>query len=232
MKNNENKSDHILNTEKNKKEIYKLKSSWLAKGASFILVFIILLELGFIYFLYTRPKNEIPYVVEIDTATGIQNIKNAISLDSYTYTEQLMINTVRTYIENLRKVSTDVGVNNERIRNVYAYTTSQAQSFVKEYFAQNPPNKRKETERVEVYVYNAMPIHSSSGLKFQVDWNEITYSSTSNRIINETNYRADIDAKQYKPTADSKEINPLGFYITYIYISQIKDGYVIKNNSI
>ena len=230
MKNEDKSKDSgILNTRKNRQEIYRLKNAWIWKGMAICMFFLFLIMLAYNFLITIRPKNEIPYVVEIDTSNGMQSIKNAVALKDYTYTEQVMVNTVRKFIINLRRVGTDATDNAERANEVYAYVTGDALSYIKNFYMENNPNVRNKDVRVEVVVYNAMPI-KSSGLKFQVDWNESVYNVNTNRLLSEKNYRADIDAKQYTATKDTKERNPLGFYITYLYISEIKDGYVVKTN--
>lgn len=220
--------ERILNTVKNKKEIYKLKGAWIYKGLCLGLFIALLTVLGYCYVLYNKPKNEIPYVVEIDTSTGNQTVKNAVAIEKYTYTQDIMLATVRTYISNLRSVSIDKSVNRTNMKNVYAYSTKQANTYINSFYDEFSPNARCETERVEVYIYSTMPIAGSDELHFQCDWNEVVYNAVSNRVISENNYRADIIAKQYKPTAETKELNPLGFYITNIYVSEIKDGFIKK----
>lgn len=219
----------ILDTMRNRAEIEVLKRGWLWKGVAAAFAALFLVMLGYNFLLTVRPKNEIPYVVEIDTSNGMQRIRSAVALDDYTYTEQVMINTVRKYVTDLRTVGTDNLDNAERVSEVFAHTAKDAVSFVRSFYQENNPNERNKEERVVVVVYNAMPI-KSAGLKFQVDWNETVYNKSSGRIVSEKNYRADIDARQYKATKDTRERNPLGFYITYIYISEIKDGYVVKNS--
>lgn len=221
------KESHIVNTKKNVRELKILKSNWLYKGMILGLVLSLLLSFAYNEKLFLRGPVNIPYVVELNTGTGEQKINNAVSLESYTYTEQVMLNTVRTFITKLRRVGTDSVDNRERISWVCSYCTGDALAYVKNYYNENHPNIRKNNERVEAVVYNAMPI-KSSGLKFQVDWNETVYNS-NNKVISERNYRADIEARQYKSTKDTNEINPLGFYVTYIYISPIKDGFVQRS---
>lgn len=72
-------------------------------------------------------------------------------------------------------------------------------SYVSKFYNENNPiviNNEK-GQKVDVVVYNCMPINSSDGLKFQIDWNEIR-RSTNGTFISEQNYRADIDCKQFK----------------------------------
>ncbi len=218
----------ILKTRKNNSELRRMESVWIYRGVVVALLAVLALSFFHNARIAMRGGVSIPYVVELDMATGEQKINRAVPLDGYEYTEQVMVNTVRTFITRLRRVGIDAVDNRERITWVCSYCTGDALNYVKNYYNENHPNIRKNNERVEVVVYNAMPI-KSAGLKFQVDWNETVYNS-NNKVISERNYRADIEARQYRPTKDASDVNPLGFYITYIYISPIKDGFVVKGD--
>ena len=180
-----------------------------------------------------RPKNEIAYVVEVNTTTGEQRVINGVvsEIGQYTMSEYLILNSIKTYITNLRSVSNDNGVNRTRINNVYAFSTEQASQYISDYFSEHNPIDRGSAEYVEVVIYNCTPINNSNSdyLKFLVDWNEIT-RSTSGRIVSEKNYRADIDAKQFKVTKLTSDLNPIGLYVCHINISEIKNGYVVNPN--
>ena len=225
MKKNE---PHVLNTKHNKDKLKSIQHNFLLKGIILGLLVIELMELLFIYKMLQMPKNDIPYVIEVNALTGDQKvIRNAVTeMENYTMSEYLMINSIKTYITNLRKVSNDNGVNQQAKAFVYAYTTENASSFIRDYYKENNPYTRSQKEKVDVVIYNCMPINTANNLKFLIDWNEIVRDVNTGSIKSETNYRADIDAKQYQVTKSTSDINPLGFYITNIGISIIKDGFV------
>lgn len=222
----------IIPTKRNLDILEKIKSDFFTKGAVVALCLVIVFLLVVIVILATRPQKEKTYMIELNTLTGEQRIiPNVIkNMDSYSPAEWQMMATCKTFIKKLRTVSSDVLVNRENVDWIKNYSTQQARGYATDYLRENNPMLRCEKERVEIDIYNATPISTadSSICKFQVDWNEITRDLESGRITSERNWRADIDFKQFKATAQSKEYNPLGFYVVYLYISEIKDGYVLK----
>ncbi len=228
--NEANPLEGVVPSLENDRRIKALETSWAIKGALITLSVVVVCLLGVVSWQMLRPKNEIAYVVEIDTSTGTQRINGAVSeIGQYTMSEWLVLNSIKNYVVNLRSVSNDAGVNTQRIREVYAYSTEQASQFVSNWVNDNNPIDRSKTEYVEVVIYNATPINNASSeyMKFLVDWNEITRDSNG-RIRSEKNYRADIDAKQFKATKSTSDLNPVGLYVCHINISEIKDGFVVK----
>ena len=223
----------VIHSLENSRRIETLKVSWAYKGAVIVLFILFLCVLGLLAWQMLRPKNEIAYVVEVNTTTGEQRVINGVvsEIGQYTMSEYLILNSIKTYITNLRSVSNDNGVNRTRINNVYAFSTEQASQYISDYFSEHNPIDRGSAEYVEVVIYNCTPINNSNSdyLKFLVDWNEIT-RSTSGRIVSEKNYRADIDAKQFKVTKLTSDLNPIGLYVCHINISEIKNGYLVNPN--
>lgn len=227
------KGEAILNTELNDKTVKGLKNTYSLKGMLVGVLVCFVLLLLWNGALTLKPKTQIGYVIEVNPLTGEQKkIENAVKeMSEFTTSEYLMLNTIKTYITSLRTVANDDGVNRENMKRVYAFSTGNATNFIHNFYEENNPLiiSNEKNEKVDVVIYNCMPINSASGLKFQVDWNEIRRSTNGN-FKSEQNYRADIDCKQYKATKQTSEVNPLGFYITNIYISEIKNGFIINSN--
>lgn len=230
----EKKESKIVTSRLNKDTLKVVKKDSFLKGALCVMTLFSLLMFVWNFIMLMRPKNEMTGIVTIDPLTGNQRyLSNAVQeLTDFTNDESVMLNTLKTYITKLRSVSNDDGVNKENINYVYAYSTENASNFISSYYKEHNPITINNTEKhkVDVIIYNAMPISSKSGLKFQVDWNEIT-RTRNGTVVSEQNYRADIDCKQYKATKITSTINPIGFYVTNIGISEIKNGFIVNVNS-
>lgn len=219
----------LVKSKLNADTVHVLKKNWTFLGMFVATLVCFALSLLVICYLALRPKTEIGYVVEVNPLTGEQKtIRNAVKeMSSFTAPEYLFLNGIKSYIVNLRSVSSDDGVNRENKKKVYAFSTEMATSFVNEYYKENDPVKLNNDKRVrkDVVIYNCMPINTAQGLKFQVDWNEITRDS-SGRFVSEQNWRADVDCKQYKATKQTSDLNPLGLYVANIGISEITNGFI------
>lgn len=220
--------EHPISSVINNNTLKEIRNNAFLKGIVFIEALFIVVLFIWNFTMLIRPKNEMTGVITVNALTGEQEyIKNAVELQKYKQDEYIMLNSLKSYITALFSVSSDDGVNKKNMEYVYAYTTSNATDFVRRYYEENNPIKINQTTRhkKDIIIYNAMPINNASGLKFQVDWNEIERDS-SGGFVREQNYRADIDCKQYKATKITSNVNPIGFYITNIGISEIKNGFI------
>ena len=233
MKEFEDEDLGVLDLDEEKAKVKKVKNGFLLKGlvlAEFIFI-VLLLVWNFLLFLI--PKKTIGYVVEVNQLTGTQNVRNienaVVELEKYTMPEYLMINAVKSYITNLRQVSTDIYICQDAIREVYAYSTENAVLQAQSYFTEfNPVERSKKGYRVQPVIYNATAINTKDKefMKFQVDFQESIFYQGN--LQEQKNYRVDITCKQFKATKQSSQNNPLGFYITNFIVSEIKDGFVSK----
>lgn len=230
LKNNKSDSnEEIVNSAINQNTIKVLKHNITLKTALVVSVVFGVLMFVWNFIMLVRPKNEMTGVIMLNSITGEQTyVKNAIKeLSHFSMDENVMLNTLKTYITSLRSVSNDDGVNRKNANFVYAYTTQNAVSFISSFYKENNPIKLHNEEQIkrDVIIYNCMPINTANGLKFQIDWNEIT-RDLSGKFIREQNYRADIDCKQFKATKITSDVNPIGFYVVNIGISEIKNGFI------
>ncbi len=229
------KENVVVGTMRNGEVLERIKSELFTKGAVAALLATNAFLVVAIAVMFFRPARERAYLIEVNGATGeTRRVENAIQdMSSYTTPEWLMTSTVKNYITTLRSVSSDVLVNRKSVDWVKSFSTEQAATYATAWLRENNPMLRCERERVEVDIINCMPISTAdrSINKFQIDWNEKTRSISDGKLKEERNYRADIDLKQFKATPMSSERNALGFYIVYLYISEIKDGYVVKEGA-
>ena len=221
----------LIKSRINADTVHLLKKNWTYKGLFFGVCICFCLSLLIIVFLALKPKTEIGYVVEVNPLTGEQRtIRNAVKeMSSFTSSEYLFLNSVKSYITALRSVSSDDGINRENKRKVYAFSTEKATNYINSWYGENDPIKinNEKRQKVDVVIYNCMPINTASGLKFQVDWNEITRDANG-KFIREQNYRADVDCKQFKATKQTSDLNPLGLYVINIGISEIANGFIVN----
>jgi len=153
----------------------------------------------------------IPFVVAIDSlgrpvATGVA--EQASSAD-----DRLKRATVLSWVEDLRTVTTDGIAQRRSIDRVYAHIAngSQAQPFVTEFYRNDPPQKRAQTETTSVDVKSVLP---TSDRTVEVEWIETTRDL----------YGTVKTAERWKgaftiavsPPSDERlaRVNPLGVYVT------------------
>jgi type IV secretion system protein TrbF len=153
----------------------------------------------------------IPFVVAIDSlgrpvATGVA--EQASSAD-----DRLKRATVLSWVEDLRTVTTDGIAQRRSIDRVYAHIAngSQAQPFVTEFYRNDPPQKRAQTETTSVDVKSVLP---TSDRTVEVEWIETT-RDLYGTVKTEERWKGSFTIA-VNPPSDERlaRVNPLGVYVT------------------
>ena len=153
----------------------------------------------------------IPFVVAIDSlgrpvATGLA--EQATSAD-----DRLKRATVLSWIEDLRTVTTDGIAQRRAIDRVYAHIAngSEAQSFVSEFYRNDPPQKRAETGTTSVDVKSVLP---TSDRTVEVEWIETT-RDLYGAVKGQERWKGAFTIT-VSPPSDERlaRMNPLGVYVT------------------
>jgi type IV secretory pathway TrbF-like protein len=153
----------------------------------------------------------IPFVVAIDSlgrpvATGLA--EQATSAD-----DRLRRATVLSWIEDLRTVTTDGIAQRRAIDRVYAHIAngSEAQPFVSEFYRNDPPQKRAQTETTNVDVKSVLP---TSDRTVEVEWIETT-RDLYGAVQAQERWKGAFTIT-VSPPSDERlvRMNPLGVYIT------------------
>ena len=188
---------------------------------SVFLLLIVALMAGIICYIGSRPRQG--YVVEVSASSGqvYLNPNGLYSAEDYEPNDLIKRRILSTFIENLRSVSTDRNVNSKRLLSVYSMMDQSAADQIKNFVLETDPVNRGATERVMVDVYNISKLSSDS---WQIDWRETVTGVQTGALISDKRYRAILGTTIYKPrNEDQREKNPLGFYVTDISISAIKE---------
>ena len=153
----------------------------------------------------------IPFVVAIDSlgrpvATGVA--EQASSAD-----DRLKRATVLSWVEDLRTVTIDGIAQRRSIDRVYAHIAngSQAQPFVTEFYRNDPPQKRAQTETTSVDVKSVLP---TSDRTVEVEWIETT-RDLYGTVKTEERWKGSFTIA-VSPPSDERlaRVNPLGVYVT------------------
>ena len=153
----------------------------------------------------------IPFVVAIDSlgrpvATGVA--EQASSAD-----DRLKRATVLSWVEDLRTVTTDGIAQRRSIDRVYAHIAngSQAQPFVTEFYRNDPPQKRAQSETTNVDVKSVLP---TSDRTVEVEWIETT-RDLYGAVKGQDHWKAAFTIAVNPPLDERMaRINPLGIYVT------------------
>jgi len=161
---------------------------------------------------YLGAQNKlIPYVVAVDklgTAVAVQPASKASITDSRIIRAQLA-----AWIEAVRSIYQDAGAERVNLKAAYAMIRCNdgAYQALNEYFSQQDPFKRAESEGVSVEISTVLPISEKT---WQVQWRETVHSSKG-EIMKETPMQANITVAISPPTDEATLlVNPMGVYIT------------------
>lgn len=158
-----------------------------------------------------------PVFIEVDKlgrtapiATGIVPGASKVDVNKMIHREMV------EFIENVRSVSSDYGVNNWRLTRAFSRTRGKAYTFVHGELKANEPNKIAETKTVVVKVELAFPL-TTAGQKvnsWQVEWQEASYNLRGELMGEPERWKANIQF-ELAPGKSAKELeeNPMGFSI-------------------
>jgi len=169
-----------------------------------------LAAVGGMAFLASRSRI-IPFVVAIDSlgrpvATGLA--EQATAAD-----DRLKRATVLSWVEDLRTVTTDGVAQRRAIDRVYAHIAngSQAQPFVSEFYRNDPPQKRAQSETTSVDVKSVLP---TSDRTFEVEWIETT-RDLYGAVKAQDRWKGSFTIAVSPPNDERlARVNPLGVYVT------------------
>src|SRR5215472_602818 len=117
----------------------------------------------------TTRSHVIPFVVLIDSLG--RPVASGLAEQTSVGDDRLRRAVIQDWIENVRLVTTDGIAQRRAIDRVYAHIASgtSAQAFISEFYRNDPPFKRAQTDTVAVEVKSVLP---TSDRTFEVDWVE------------------------------------------------------------
>ena len=153
----------------------------------------------------------VPFVVLIDSLG--RPVASGLAEQTSVGDDRLRRAVIQQWLENVRMVTTD-GISQRRaIDRVYAQIASgtSAQTFISDYYRNDPPFKRAQTGTVAVDVKSVLP---TSDRTFEVDWIETSRDLYGN--VNSTDHWKGTFSVALNPPSDERQarINPLGMYVT------------------
>jgi type IV secretion system protein VirB5 len=153
----------------------------------------------------------VPFVVAMDSlgrSIAAGPAEQASSAD-----DRLKRATLFSWVEDLRAVTTDGITQRKAIDRVYCHIAggSQAQAFVSEFYRNDPPQKRAQSETVSIEVRSVLP---TSERTLEVEWSETT-RDLYGAVKSLDHWKAAFTIAVNPPTDERiTRINPLGIYVT------------------
>jgi type IV secretion system protein VirB5 len=153
----------------------------------------------------------VPFVVAMDSLG--RPIAAGPAEQTTTADDRIKRATLYSWLENLRLVTSDGITQRKSIDRVYAYVASgsQAQAFISEFYRGDPPQKRAQTQTVNVEVQSVLP---TSDRTYEIEWAETT-RDLYGAVIEKARWKAALTIALNPPTDEgAARINPLGIYVT------------------
>jgi type IV secretion system protein VirB5 len=153
----------------------------------------------------------VPFVVLIDSLG--RPVASGVAEQTSVGDDRLRRAVIQGWIENVRMVTTDGITQRRAIDRVYAQIASgtSAQAFISDFYRNDPPFKRAQTETVSVEVKSVLP---TSDRTFEVDWIE-TSRDLYGSVKYTDHWKGSFTIALNAPTEERQaRINPLGLYVT------------------
>ena len=170
----------------------------------------VVLETGGLIALSMR-SHVIPYVVAVDNLG--RQIAAGPAEQASVADERLRRAAIFDWIGDLRLVTNDGIAQRRAIDRVYAHIAngSQAMGSISDFYRSDPPQKRAETETVNVDVQSVLP---TSDKTFEVEWLETT-RDLQGKVTEQGRWRGAFSIVVNPPTDERLiRVNPLGIYVT------------------
>jgi len=153
----------------------------------------------------------VPFVALIDSLG--RPVASGLAEQTSIGDDRLRRAVIQGWIENVRMVTTDGITQRRAIDRVYAQIASgtSAQAFISDFYRNDPPFKRAQTETVSVEVKSVLP---TSDRTFEVDWIE-TARDLYGSVKSTDRWKGSFTIALNAPTEERQaRINPLGLYVT------------------
>jgi type IV secretion system protein VirB5 len=159
----------------------------------------------------TARSHVVPFVVLIDSLG--RPVASGLAEQTSVGDDRLRRAVIQDWIENVRMVTTDGIAQRRAIDRVYAHIGSgtSAQAFISDFFRDEPPFKRAQTDTVSVEVKSVLP---TSDRTFEVDWIETSRDLYGN-VKSSDHWKGSFTVAVNAPTEERQaRVNPLGLYVT------------------
>ncbi len=179
---------------------------------------LILTLVGFVY--YANKATVIPYIVEVGPEGEVKLVGQVTSQEwSIDMSAKQLVLT--EFLKSIRELSLDENVYLERIEFTQGHTTSAGKLLLNEYYEQAQRNALFGKERRVITIKLITPFKNSVD-NFRVEWKEERYTK-DNQLLDTTSYAAEIHTLTRRPeTKDEVTINPLGVYVDFFRIQEIR----------
>ncbi len=153
----------------------------------------------------------VPFVVLLDSLG--RPVASGLAEQTSVGDDRLRRAVIQDWIESVRMVTSDGIAQRRAIDRVYSYIASgtNAQAFISDFYRNDPPFKRAQTDTVSVEVKSVLP---TSDRTFEVDWIETT-RDLFGTVKSTDHWKGSFTIALNIPTDERQaRINPLGLYVT------------------
>lgn len=191
---------------------------WIAVG----ILSIICLYLIYLLSESSKEIKVVPYVITIEDSGRAQRRgvigKQYQSFDNVQWPEKTINFYIRTFIDAIRSVSTDINIIESNINIARYMVTQSVHKQLEEMLINNDPFQRAKHERVIVDIYHLLPYGDNW---FSLEWKETIYPNSSARPKEEF-YKANLRIYFSEPNTLQELTNPIGLFVSVLKIEQIK----------
>jgi type IV secretion system protein VirB5 len=159
----------------------------------------------------TARSHVVPFVVLVDSLG--RSVASGIADQTQPSDDRLKRASIFNWMENLRVVTTDGVAQRKAIDHVHSQIASgsAAQTFISDFYRNDPPFQRAQTATVSVEVKSVL---ATSDHSYEVEWTE-TVRDLYGNIRATDSWKGSLSIAMNPPN-DEREarINPLGIYVT------------------
>jgi type IV secretion system protein VirB5 len=194
---------------------HSMKENRLHRRFSWINIFLFAVSLIF-FFVSISQQKTVPVLVNVMPSGEAQYLGEVRQSGSINVPDAAIHFQIRTFISNIRSVSTDYQVVYNNIDDCFFMVTSTYQPVMRQMLINNSPFDLYGKIRRSVEIESILNFTDHS---YQVNWTETVIESSSNP--KKSKYRAVVTIRLISPTDATIKRNPLGIYIENFEMTEL-----------
>jgi type IV secretion system protein VirB5 len=187
------------------------------RGLAFLGISIALVQSCGLIALAMRSKT-VPYIVAVDSLGRV--IASGTAERASSVDDRLKRAALFEWVRSLRMVSSDGIAQRHAIERVYGMIAagSSAQTYIGDFYRMDPPQKRAQTQSVDVQIQSILPTGDKT---YEVEWVEST-RDLQGEARGEARWKGAFTISIQPPTdEESARVNPLGLYVNTVSWSRV-----------
>jgi len=193
----------------------KMKEVKLLRRTLFVNIGLFIIAL-ILFFTAINQQKTVPVLINVMPSGETQYLGEVRQNANIQVPEAAVVYQVRTFVTNIRSISTDYQILYQNIDDCFHMVTSQYSPIMRQMLLSNSPFELVGKQRRSVDIESVLNI---TGRSYQINWSETVIESSNSPKTKK--YRAVVTVRFITPTDVTIKRNPLGIYIENFEMTEL-----------